>query len=211
VHVGGARTASQCCLRQTLRGQFLLRIEDTDKSPQNSERHARHLRGPRVARLWDEDVSIKAPTWSGIRPTRRLCSSAEPRTAALPAGRVEERRKEAEARKEAFRYDGAATGLSKEELWRAWRAGSLTIRFRVPEGVTSGPISYRQSASEQGHRRLRHPSLPTPRRSTTSPSCPTISRCASRCVRGDDHISIPLTNHALRALGADLPTFAHRR
>src|SRR5206468_3054502 len=69
-------------------------------------------------------------------PTRCLDAGAAHRCFCTPA-ELDERRREDEARKEAFKYDRRCDRLSPEDVERRVAGGTpYVVRFRVPEGAT---------------------------------------------------------------------------
>ncbi|HYU53924.1 MAG TPA: glutamate--tRNA ligase, partial [Gemmatimonadaceae bacterium] len=126
---------------------------------------------------------------------------------------LEQRRREAEARKEAFKYDRRCDRLSSEEIERRVSAGiPYVIRFRVPDGTTDW--------DDMVHERIAFPNKDIEDfvilRSDATPIynlavvSDDIAMGITIVMRGDDHISnTPKQILLYRALGAPLPTFAH--
>src|SRR5919199_6991454 len=140
LHVGGARTALfNWLLARKSGGTFLLRIEDTDKARSTEESTRAIFEGLGWLGLdWDEEVVYQGANLERHRrdAQRLLDAGAAYRCFCTPA-ELEERRKEAEARKESFKYDRRCDQLDPAEVERRVAAGApFTVRFRVPEGAT---------------------------------------------------------------------------
>ena len=216
LHVGGARTALFNWLyARKYGGQFLLRIEDTDKARSTDESTRAIFEGLEWLGLnWDEDVVYQGANLPRHQAdARRLLEiGAAYRCFCTPA-ELDERRREAEARKEAFRYDRRCDFLPREEVERRVAAGMpYVVRFRVPEGITEW--------DDLVHERIAFPNKDIDDfvilRSDGTPIynlavvSDDIAMGITIVMRGDDHISnTPKQIQLYRALGAQLPTFAH--
>jgi glutamyl-tRNA synthetase len=134
---------------------------------------------------------------------RCFCTQAE----------LAERRAAAEARKESFKYDRRCDRLDRAEVERRVAAGvPFTLRFRVPEGTTSwddlvhGEIAFPNKDIED-FIILRTDGTPIYNMAVVSDD---IAMRITLVMRGDDHISnTPKQILLYRALGAELPQFAH--
>src|SRR5919108_1893530 len=216
LHVGGARTALFNWLyARKYGGQFLLRIEDTDKARSTEESTRAIFEGLTWLGLdWDEDVVYQgANVERHRRDVRRLLEvNAAYRCFCTPE-ELEQRRKEAELRKESFKYDRRCDRLSPEEIARRVAAGMpFVIRFRVPEGSTEWDylvhdrISFPNKDIED-FVILRSDGTPIYNMAVVSDD---IAMAITLVMRGDDHISnTPKQILLYRALGAELPEFAH--
>src|SRR5205814_1525899 len=141
LHVGGARTALfNWLFVKKYGGQFLLRVEDTDKARSTEESTRAIFEGMEWLGLqWDEEVTYQgaslarhqadaAKLLEANKAFRCFCTQAE----------LDEQRAAAVARNEAFRYDGRCTRLSAEEVAARVAAGvAFAVRFRMPDGETS--------------------------------------------------------------------------
>jgi glutamyl-tRNA synthetase len=151
LHIGGARTALyDYLLAQQTGGQFVIRIEDTDRK--------RYVPGA------EEDI-YEALTWLGMEwqegpdvggphaPYRQseraqiyldhaeqLVASGHAYYCFCTPKRLARVRKEQQARKEAPRYDGLCRRLDPEDAHNRKHAGeNHVVRFKTPrEGHTSG-------------------------------------------------------------------------
>jgi glutamyl-tRNA synthetase len=216
LHVGGARTALFNWLyARKYDGDFLLRIEDTDKARSTDESTRAIFDGMLWLGLnWDEEVVYQGANLSRHQAdAERLLVSGAAYRCFCTAAELEERRRAAEARKEAFKYDRRCDMLPREEVERRVAAGEpYVVRFRVPEGTTEW--------DDLVHERIAFPNKDvedfvilrsdhTPIYNLAVVSDDIVMRI-SVVMRGDDHISnTPKQILLYRALGAPLPTFAH--
>jgi glutamyl-tRNA synthetase len=216
LHVGGARTALFNWLyARKYGGQFLLRIEDTDKARSTEESTAAIFEGLQWLGLdYDEEVVHQASNVERHRADalKLLEVGAAYRCFCTPA-ELDERRKAAEANKESFKYDRRCDRLDPAEVERRVAAGEPhVIRFRVPPGATEW--------TDMVHERIAFPNKDIEDfvvlRSDGTPIynmavvSDDIAMRITLVMRGDDHISnTPKQILIYRALGAALPTFAH--
>jgi glutamyl-tRNA synthetase len=216
LHVGGARTALfNWLLARKLGGKFLLRIEDTDKARSTDESTQAIFDGLKWLGLdWDEDVVFQGANVERHRADgeKLLASGHAYRCFCTPA-ELEERRKEAAARKDAFRYDRRCDELDKAEIEKRVAAGTpFVIRFRVPEGETSWDDLVHETITFpnkdiEDFVILRSDGTPIYNHAVVSDD---IAMRVTLVMRGDDHISnTPKQILLYRALGAELPRFAH--
>jgi glutamyl-tRNA synthetase len=216
LHVGGARTALFNWLyAKHFDGDFLLRIEDTDKQRSTDESTRAIFEGMNWLGLgWDEEVVYQGANLERHQADawKMLELGAAYRCFCTP-GELDERRKAAEARKESFKYDRRCDRLAKDEVDRRVAAGEpFVIRFRIPEGTTEW--------NDLVHDRIAFPNKDLDDfvilRSNATPIynlavvSDDIAMRITLVMRGDDHISnTPKQILLYRALGADLPVFAH--
>src|SRR6266480_4617019 len=216
LHVGGARTALFNWLyAKKYGGEFLLRIEDTDKARSTDESTRAIFDGMQWLGLdWDDGVVYQGANLARHQADARklLEVGAAYRCFCTPA-ELEARRREAEARKEAFKYDRRCDRLPREEIERRVAAGMpYVIRFRVPEGTTEW--------DDMVHERIAFPNKDIEDfvilRSDATPIynlavvSDDIAMGITIVMRGDDHISnTPKQILLYRALNAQLPVFAH--
>jgi glutamyl-tRNA synthetase len=216
LHVGGARTALFNWLyARKYGGEFLLRIEDTDKARSTDESTRAIFEGLEwLGLLWDNDVVYQGANLPRHQADARklLEIGAAYRCFCTPA-ELDERRRAAQVGKEAFKYDRRCDRLSAEEVARRAAAGEpYVIRFRVPEGATDWDdmvhdrIAFPNKDIED-FVILRSDSTPIYNLAVVSDD---IAMGITIVMRGDDHISnTPKQILLYRALGAPLPTFAH--
>jgi len=216
LHVGGARTALfNWLFARKYGGQFLLRIEDTDKARSTEESTRAIFEGLQWLGLdWDGDVIHQGANLErhqrdvdgllGANAAYRcFCTSEE----------IDERRTAAEARKESFKYDRRCDRLPADEVARRVSGGApFAVRFRVPDGETGwddlvhGRIAFPNKDIED-FVVLRSDRTPIYNMAVVSDD---IAMRITLVMRGDDHISnTPKQILLYRALGAEVPGFAH--
>jgi glutamyl-tRNA synthetase len=216
LHVGGARTALFNWLyARHYGGQFLLRIEDTDRARSTDESTRAIFEGLEWLGLkWDEDVVYQGANLARHQAdARRLLDSGAAYRCFCTREELDERRLEAEARKEPFKYDRRCAALPREEIDRRVAAGTpFVLRFRVPEGETSwndlvhDTITFPNKDIED-FVILRSDGTPIYNLAVVSDD---IAIRITVVMRGDDHISnTPKQIMLYRALGVELPAFAH--
>lgn len=218
LHVGGARTALfNWLFAKHYGGQFLLRVEDTDKARSTEASTRAIFEGLEwLGLLWDEDVVYQGANLGRHQADARrlLDENAAYRCFCTPA-ELDEQRRAAEARGESFKYDRRCDRLSPDEVTRRVGAGSpFVIRFRMPEGETSwtdlvhGPISFpNKDIGEGDFIILRSDATPIYNLAVVSDD---IAMRITLVMRGDDHISnTPKQILLYQALGAPLPQFGH--
>jgi glutamyl-tRNA synthetase len=216
LHVGGARTALfNWLLARKHGGTFLLRIEDTDRARSTDESTRAIFEGLEWLGLtWDEDVTFQGANLARhqVDAKRLLDAGAVYRCFCTPA-ELDERRREAEARGDAFKYDRRCDRLTPEEVSRRLAAGeAFVLRFRVPEGSTEwNDLVHERIAFPNDDVEdfvvLRSDGTPIYNMAVVSDD---IDARVTLVMRGDDHISnTPKQIMIYRALGASLPLFAH--
>jgi glutamyl-tRNA synthetase len=218
LHVGGARTALFNWLyARRFGGQFLLRVEDTDRARSTDASTRAIFEGLEWLGLdWDEP-----PVHQGANLARhqadaqRLLDVGAAYRCFCTAAELDEQRKAAEARGEAFRYDRRCDRLPPDEVHRRVDAGEpFVVRFRMPDGETSwddlvhGRITFpNKDIGEGDFIVLRSDGTPIYNMAVVSDD---IAMGITLVMRGDDHISnTPKQILIFRALGAELPQFAH--
>jgi glutamyl-tRNA synthetase len=216
LHVGGARTALFNWLyAKKFGGQFLLRIEDTDKARSTDESTRAIFEGLTWLGLqWDEEVVYQGANVDRNRgDAHRMLANDTAYRCFCTQAELAERRAAAEARGDSFRYDRRCDRLDRAEVDRRVADGMpFTVRFRVPEGTTSwddlvhGEIAFPNKDVED-FIILRTDGTPIYNMAVVSDD---IFMRITLVMRGDDHISnTPKQILLYRALGAELPQFAH--
>ncbi|MEO8909135.1 MAG: glutamate--tRNA ligase [Gemmatimonadaceae bacterium] len=216
LHVGGARTALFNWLyARKFGGEFLLRIEDTDKARSTDESTRAIFEGMEWLGLdWDGEVVYQAANLPRHAADARhlLVTGAAYRCFCTPA-ELDERRREAESRKEAFKYDRRCDRLTAEEVEKRVASGeAYVVRFRVPEGTTEWDDLVHErivfpNKDIEDFVILRSDGTPIYNLAVVSDD---IAMGITIVMRGDDHISnTPKQILLYRALGAPLPVFAH--
>ncbi len=216
LHVGGARTALYNWMyAKKFGGEFLLRIEDTDKARSTDESTRAIFDGLEWLGLgWDGEVVYQGANLARHQADakRLLESGAAYRCFCTPL-ELDARRREADSRKEAFKYDRRCDRLDLSEVARRVAAGEPSVvRFRVPEGTTEwNDLVHERIAFPNKDIEdfviLRSDGTPIYNMAVVSDD---IAMGITIVMRGDDHISnTPKQILLYRALGASLPTFAH--
>jgi glutamyl-tRNA synthetase len=216
LHVGGARTALFNWLyARHFGGEFLLRIEDTDKARSTDESTGAIFEGMRWLGLeWNEEVVYQGANLERHQKDafHMLETGSAYRCFCTPA-ELDERRREAESRKESFKYDRRCDRLPAAEVESRVAAGEpFVVRFRIPEGTTEWvdlvheKIAFPNKDLED-FVILRSNATPIYNLAVVSDD---IAMRITLVMRGDDHISnTPKQILLYRALGAELPVFAH--
>ena len=216
LHVGGARTALiNWLFVKHYGGQFLLRIEDTDKARSTEESTRAIFEGLEWLGLtWDEEVVHQGANLERHQAdARKVLERGKGYRCFCTPAELDRRRKDADARKEAFRYDGRCLLLGKEEVERRVASGEPhVIRFRVPQGSTTwndvvhGDITFPNKDIDD-FVVLRTDGTPIYNMAVVSDD---IAMSITLVMRGDDHISnTPKQIMLYEALGASMPKFAH--
>ena len=214
LHVGGARTAlfNWLFARKT-GGTFILRIEDTDRE-RSTEAHTQVILDGLtwLGITWDE-----GPLFQGGFGDRHR-ADAERMLAAGRAYRCFCTREELDAQRaalkgEGFRYDRRCFRLAPDEVARRVEAGMpFTIRLVIPQEELAWDDAVHGRVSFQGHDLddfviLRSDGTPIYNLAVVSDD---IAMRITHVIRGDDHISnTPKQIAIYRALGAEVPVFAH--
>jgi glutamyl-tRNA synthetase len=216
LHVGGARTALFNWLyARKYGGQFLLRIEDTDRARSTDESTRAIFEGLEWLGLaWDEEVVHQGANLERHRAdSLRLLTNGTAYRCFCTQAELAERRAAAEAHGETFRYDRRCDRLPADEVARRVEAGMpFTVRFRIPEGTTAwNDLVHDEIAFPNKDLDdfiiLRADGTPIYNLAVVSDD---IAMRITVVMRGDDHISnTPKQIMLYRALGAEPPTFAH--
>jgi glutamyl-tRNA synthetase len=216
LHVGGARTALFNWLYvRHYGGEFLLRIEDTDRARSTEESTRAIFEGLEWLGLrWDEEVVHQGANLARHqRDARALLERSKAYRCFCTPAELDERRKQAEARKETFSYDGRCGRIPLADSERRAAAGEpYVIRFRIPSGSTTwndlvhGEITFPNKDIDD-FVVLRSDATPIYNLAVVSDD---IAMRITLVMRGDDHISnTPKQILLYDALGASLPKFAH--
>ncbi|WP_373058048.1 glutamate--tRNA ligase [Gemmatimonas sp.] len=216
LHVGGARTALFNWLyAKKFDGDFLLRIEDTDRARSTDESTRAIFEGLEWLGLtWDEEVVYQgANVERHYADAHRLLDSGAAYRDFTPPSETERLRNEAEARGESYRFDRDTAMLSDAEITgKLARHEPYAIRFKVPDGYTEWPdlvherIAFPNKDIED-FIILRSDGTPVYNMAVVSDD---IAMRITLVMRGDDHISnTPKQILLYRALGADVPQFGH--
>ena len=217
LHVGGARTAlfNWLFARHT-GGTLILRIEDTDFERSSEEMVEGILVGMRWLGLtWDEGPFYQSKRLDLYKATaQKIIDSSHAYPCFCTREELEARRAEATASGRPPMYDRRCRKISREDAEKRIAAGEpAAIRFSVPlEGSTNfqdavfGKVEFANSEIED-FVLLRSDGIPTYHLSVVADD---IDMRLTHIIRGADHISnTPKQVLQYRALGADLPIFAH--
>jgi glutamyl-tRNA synthetase len=222
--VGGARTALfNWLFARRHGGTFVLRIEDTDVERSSTEMVDGILDGLRWLGLdWDEGPKVGGP-YAPYFQSERLNRYRDVAQELVDKGRayfcyctqeeLKARREAAEREWGGWMYDRTCSALSVDDIRRREEEKMpRAVRFRVPDepvwfdDVVHGRIEVAGANLEDFIilRSDRHPTY------HLSAMVDDLDMRITHVVRGDDHISnTPKQVLLYRALGAELPTFAH--
>ncbi len=212
LHIGGARTALFCWLEARQRGgEFILRIEDTDRERSTREAVQAILDGMSWLGLEHDE----GPFYQTLRLDRYrqvaedLLKAGKAYYAYETKDEIEAMRAEALANKQKPRYNGYYR--DRNEPFRD--DPNRVIRFRNPESGTvvfDDKVKGRIEWSNQELDDLvifRSDGFPTYNFAVVVDD---IDMRISDVVRGDDHVNnTPRQINIYHALGAQVPTFAH--
>ncbi len=225
LHIGGARTALYNWLFvRALKGVFILRIEDTDRTRSTEEAVKAILDGLEWLGIdWDEGPGVGGD-FGPYFQTQRLNIYKEWSDRLIKEGKayycfctpeeLAEQRRIAAEKKEAPKYNAKCRKLSKTEAEKQLKAGKVpVIRFRLPEtGVTKvhdlirGEVNFENEVLDDFV-------------IIKSDGFPTYNFAAvvddhlmkvTHVIRGDDHLSnTPRQILLYQAFGLTPPKFAH--
>lgn len=217
LHIGGARTAlfNWLYARKT-GGTFILRIEDTDKERSTEEATNQILDSMKWLGLTpDEGPFFQSQRLELYQKmARELLKSGAVYKCFCSKERLEQLRKEAREKKEDFVYDGACRRLSDEEMKEKEEAGEpYVLRFRVPD---EGETVFNDAVLKEvrfDNKTIGDFVILRPDGHPTYNFCVVVDDVdmgISHVIRGAGHISnTPKQVLIYKALGADIPYFAH--
>ena len=212
LHIGGARTALYCWLEARRRGgEFLLRIEDTDRERSTDEAVQAIL----DAMAWLELSADAAPVYQ----THRLARYKEVAERLLAEGKAYyayESKEEIEAMREAAMAKGEKpryNGYYRDRNEPCRDDPNRVIRFRNPlegsvvfEDKVKGRVEW-ANAELDDLVIFRSDGWPTYNFAVVVDD---IDMGITEVIRGDDHVNnTPRQINLYEALGAAVPTFAH--
>ena len=216
LHVGGARTALfDWLFARKHKGVFILRIEDTDVERSSEEMTKGILDAMTWLGLhWDEGPHMQSAGFDHHRKAvQQLLDGGHAYHCFCPPELLDQKRKEAAARKTDFKYDRTCSSLSREEVQRRIEQGERpAVRFKVPEGPVTfndevvGDVTISSDMIED-FVVLRSNGQPTYHVSVVVDD---IDMRITHVIRGADHISnTPKQILLYRALDVPIPVFAH--
>jgi len=211
LHIGGARTALFCWLAaRATGGEFLLRIEDTDRARSSEESVQAILDGLNWLRLnWDEGPFFQSERLSRYRELiDHLLATGKAYRCYCSRERLDQLRQKALETGEKPRYDGhcrdlAAPGSGAEPV----------VRFRNPAAGVVRFVDRVRGSIEVANSELddlviqRADGTPTYNFAVVVDD---LDMAINLVIRGDDHINnTPRQINIYRALDAEAPNFAH--
>jgi len=212
LHIGGARTALYCWLEARHRGgEFILRIEDTDRERSTDAAVQAILDGMQWLGLSHDE----GPYYQTLRMDRYKAVADE----LLKAGKayyayeskeeIEAMRAEAMAKGEKPRYDGRARDQNlpyRDDPNRVLRFRNPTSGSVVFDDKVKGRIEWSNSELDDLVL-IRSDGFPTYNFAVVVDD---IDMAITEVIRGDDHVNnTPRQVNIYHALGAKVPDFAH--
>src|SRR3989339_499246 len=145
LHIGGARTALfNWLFARHMKGKFILRIEDTDRERSTLESNKAIFDGLEWLGLdWDEGPKVSGSFGPYFQTERveihrqhvhKLVDDGKAYYCFCTPEELAKKRKEAETRKEAPRYDGSCRKLPEEEIKKRLAQGAPKDRPFIPPG-----------------------------------------------------------------------------
>lgn len=211
LHIGGARTALYSWLfARKHKGEFILRIEDTDLERSTQEAVDAIIEGMEWLGLnYDEGPFFQMQRMDRYREViQQLLSTGNAYKCYCSKERLEALRAEQTANKEKPRYDGHCRDLHEDRPGEAY-----VVRFRNPqEGVVTfddqvrGEVTFKNTELDD---LIIARSDGTPTYNFTV-VVDDLDMKITHVIRGDDHVNnTPRQINILKALGAELPIYAH--
>jgi glutamyl-tRNA synthetase len=223
LHIGTARTAVfNWLFARRQGGEFLLRIEDTDKERSKTEYTANILEGLQWLGLqWDGEPVIQSARIADHRAAiQQLLDSGRAYRCFATEAELTAMREQQAASKQAPRYDNRHRHLSTEQQQAFIAEGrEATIRFRIDDDATitwtdlvRGPM--RWSGSDLGGDMVIARRAPADQIGDPLYNLVVVvddaAMAISHVIRGEDHIANTAKQLLLyAALGAEAPMFAH--
>lgn len=212
LHVGGARTALFSWLyARHCNGQFVLRIEDTDRERSTQPAIDAILESMEWLNLrWDEGPYYQTKRYDRYREViNQLLKEGKAYKCYCSKERLEKLREDQLAKKEKPRYDGHCRDDHSEHD----ESEPYVIRFKNP---TEGVVAFDDMI--KGHIEFKNSELDD-MIIQRSDGNPTYNFCVviddwdmgiTHVIRGDDHVNnTPRQINIYKALGAPVPVFGH--
>jgi glutamyl-tRNA synthetase len=211
LHIGGARTALfNWLFARHQGGSFVLRIEDTDRSRSTEEYISSILEGMSWLGLdWDEGPHRQTERLEIYRGyIEKLLSEGTAYRCYCSPEELDERRKEAMQKGLPAKYDRRCLALESPPAGRV-----PSVRFRMPDvgqvfvhDMVKGKIAFDNSQLDDLII-MRSDGTPTYNFVVVVDD---VDMAITHVIRGDDHLNnTPKQIHIYRALGYELPSFAH--
>src|SRR5919201_4024676 len=209
LHIGGARTALFSWAYARHRGgQFILRVEDTDRERSTQASIDAIIDGLRWLGLdWDEGPFFQMQRLARYKEVAdQLIAQGHAYYDYMPKEELDALRQQQSARGEKPRYDRA--------IGQKYRgAGPAPVRFKTPQDgavgwndLVKGPVEF-PNAELDDLVILRADGVPTYNYGVVVDD---LDMRITHVIRGDDHVNnTPRQIHIFRALGAVLPQFGH--
>lgn len=212
LHIGGARTALFCWLySKKMGGEFILRIEDTDRERSTEASVQAILQAMDWLDLdYDEGPFYQTERFDRYKQViQQLLDNNQAYYCSCSKERLESLREQQMANKEKPRYDGCCRhkGLSRDD------AEDLVVRFSNPQ---QGEVFFKDLV--KGGIRVSNSELDDLiiQRTDGTPTynltvvVDDMDMAITHVVRGDDHVNnTPRQINILQALKADIPEYAH--
>ena len=216
LHIGGARTALFCwAYAKQKGGTFILRVEDTDRERSTDASVQAILDGMKWLGLDYEGPFFQMQRLERYRAAvDTLLEQGHAYHCYATREEIDALREQQRARGEKPRYDGRWRPENAKRLGLKPPAGAQpVIRFRTPDSgevtfndLVKGPITV-ANAELDDLVIMRADGIPTYNFGVVIDD---IDMNITHVVRGDDHVNnTPRQINIYRALGADLPLFAH--
>ena len=216
LHIGGARTALFCwAYAKQHGGTFILRVEDTDRERSTEQSMQAILDSMRWLGLDYEGPYFQMQRLERYRAAaEQLMRDGHAYRCYATREEIDALREAQRARGEKPRYDGRWRPENAKRLGLTQPAGQQpVVRFRNPDAgevsfndLVKGPITV-ANAELDDLVILRADGIPTYNFGVVIDD---IDMNITHVVRGDDHVNnTPRQINIYRALGADLPLFAH--
>ena len=217
LHVGGARTALfNWLFARHQQGTFILRIEDTDFERSSEEMVEGILAGMQWLGLdWDEGPFYQSKRLELYEHTsKKLLDEGSAYRCFCTKDALEQRRSAAHTDGRTPKYDGTCRRLSPGQVSAKLAAAeAFVVRFAVPDGGSTvvedavfGKVEFSHAELED-FVLMRSDAIPTYHLSVVADD---IDMRMTHIIRGADHLSnTPKQILLYRALGAELPVFAH--
>lgn len=211
LHIGGARTALfNWLFARHNNGKFILRIEDTDRSRSTEEYIEAIIEGMKWLKLdWDEGPFRQTDRFEIYRRyVDRLIAEGKAYRCYCTPEELEERRKKAISEGRTPKYDGRCREIRGPIPDRV-----SAIRFKMPQGgqvvikdMIKGEVIFENSQLDDLII-MRSDGTPTYNFVVVVDD---VEMAITHIIRGDDHLNnTPKQVHIYRALGYEIPEFAH--
>ncbi|MBI5049447.1 MAG: glutamate--tRNA ligase [Nitrospirae bacterium] len=218
LHIGGVRTALfNYLFARHYKGTFILRIEDTDRSRSTEEFIEAILDSMKWLGLdWDEGPFRKTDRIDIYRNyADKLIKEGKAYYCYCSPEELEARRKEAMAQGKSPRYDGRCKNLERVQGVEGSRGQerNAAVRFKMPqegqtvvEDLIRGKIVFENNQLDDLII-MRSDGTPTYNFTVVVDD---VDMKITHVIRGDDHLNnTPKQLHIYKALGYDIPLFAH--